>query len=828
MGRVEPDGCDVFPQKGRVMVGLLFVAGMICQWLAIGAAGDLPAPQAVGPQDQSRWVRWAVPLPKQISIDRMVELPAAEVRLRLRAGAGEIEKNAARGLIDLFRSRANADLRTGTFEVLMGVCDAQGRLEDVSYPEVASLLNRLPNREQAYAIRSMESRRLVLLALDERGVYYAAQTLRQILEGQFSLGRVRMPLATITDWPDLSERGEWGGNVVDEIPWMAGLKMNLVEAHVTLKVGPDGRGIAKTNPERVELARLNALKHVPIITHLDQLDESGIYTLFPNLKGKGKSAQHSAYPEVKVPCLSQPKLFDILSDWMICLAGQKGVNDICAWLTEHELQCECANCRRCGQYVLETRAIVKAWEQARRVYPNLNLRILLTQGSYSTNDQVVAEIPPAVGVTYYHGGRTYDSSRDAMIYPSLEAFAARGRWLGCYPQLTASWRIVCPWSGPQFIRYRMTEFANKKLQCVCGYATPSNRAYDFNVTAAAEWSWNAKGRNEHEFAAAWATRRGMKDPDAVADWAVLLGPVGWDVYGSGIPYPHFFGNVAEIVSKHWRPKLGEGVYRYFPSVEHMENDLAICRRAMEIARRVDSPLLIAETRTIEGFVGMVRHLYDIQRITAAKPPIPESHRMELQNAVAGLARAQAQATGGLRQWEVTVGGNFWKGRFVDTLNVIDQTAMSVAGATERYGIGNTVRANLPTAIGKWATEDFAKDEQITKMWEVTSSVKSPGRYEVAFTHDSGWWGLTIHRVALASAPAGHGGSLAEIIADTHKGVAGHENSMNAYTLDLPKYDATRRYFVVAIIKGTSSRGKPANRQGCNGTVRMRNLISAPQ
>ena len=46
--------------------------------------------------------------------------------------------------------------------------------------------------------------------------------------------------------------------------------------------------------------------------------------------------------------------------------------------------------------------------------------------------------------------------------PSLNEFqkqyAKDGGWLGCYPQLTASWRIVCPWSAPQFIKARMTEF----------------------------------------------------------------------------------------------------------------------------------------------------------------------------------------------------------------------------------------------------------------------------------------------------------------------------------------------------------------------------------
>ena len=101
--------------------------------------------------------------------------------------------------------------------------------------------------------------------------------------------------------------------------------------------------------------------------------------------------------------------------------------------------------------------MLDAWRLAREEHPHVQLRILLTQGSYSTNDKVLAEIPPEVGVTYYDGGRTYDSSRDPMIYPLLEKYAAAGHWLGCYPQLTPSWRIVCPWPSTRIPLFALVE-----------------------------------------------------------------------------------------------------------------------------------------------------------------------------------------------------------------------------------------------------------------------------------------------------------------------------------------------------------------------------------
>jgi hypothetical protein len=108
----------------------------------------------------------------------------------------------------------------------------------------------------------------------------------------------------------------------------------------------------------------------------------------------------------------------------------------------------------------------------------------------------------------------------------------------------------------------MQEFVDKKLKCLCGYATPNNRFYAFNVMAAAEWSWNAHGRSEREFASAWATRRRIADADKAAEWALMIGQVGWDVYGSEIPYPWFW-RMGDVFAKRKALQLGTGMLRYF-------------------------------------------------------------------------------------------------------------------------------------------------------------------------------------------------------------------------------------------------------------------------
>ena len=464
---------------------------------------------------------------------------------------------------------------------------------------------------------------------------------------------------------------------------------------------------------------------------------------------------------------------------------------------------------------------------AQKKCPHLRLRILLTQASYNTNDKVLAEIPPEVGVTYYDGGRTYDSSRDPMIYPLLEEYAAKGRWLGCYPQLTASWRIVCPWSGPQFIKYRMTEFVQKKLKCLAGYATPNNRLYELNITAAAEWSWNSTGRDEREFARAYWTRKGVSDPEAAAEWAMVLGPVGWDVYGSRIPAHNFFGRAAGLVASRGKPKLGKkGMFRYFPSPEHMDHDLAVCDKAMAIAKRLDEPIMILETRVIRGYVQMVKAIYTLTtKISKGKMPT-YAERLVIHEAMSALVAAGMDTSEALKGWELVCGDGQRIGgsRLIDTVDVTEKTVSDIADSLVPLGIANTIKPYLRSEIGAWVTTDFDEGVHITKTFEVADVTTLPGEYRVGFKYTSGWNGLSISRVVLASAPANDPTKLVELSVDEHPGSAAHRNKANVYTVKLDKPDPAVRYFVVAKIRGACQFKQKPGRKGCNGSVWMQAVM----
>ncbi|MBM4087174.1 MAG: hypothetical protein FJ272_20480, partial [Planctomycetes bacterium] len=359
----------------------LVVAGVL--GLAVDLAAGAPVVSKAEPAAQ--WVRGVIPLPKEVKIEQQVTLPVANVKLTYGPGAGEPEQSAMWKLGSLFLEKAGVtSSKDRAFEVLLGVCDAQGRIGDVSVPD-ASRLKELPNREQAYLIRPVGENRLVLAALDARGVFYAALTLRQVLEGRFRGDDVTIPLATITDWPDMAERGEWGCSSSRDVEWMAERKMNLVEFHTEHRVDAQGKPVTSIAQSLLRRGQLNAVKMVPIISHINHLASRGVFAAYPELRGKGKAAVWTGEgAELYAPCASHPKLREVLAGWMAGYASHGNVRDICCWLGELTLRCECENCQKLGQFALEARAFVEAWQLARKQYPDLRIRILLSQGSYAT------------------------------------------------------------------------------------------------------------------------------------------------------------------------------------------------------------------------------------------------------------------------------------------------------------------------------------------------------------------------------------------------------------------------------------------------------------
>ncbi len=625
------------------------------------------------PKNQKiQWLNYVIPLPKEVAIERQLECPLSQVRVRVRENASDVECYAAKKLAKILKKKIND--RSGAFEILLGVCDANGMVQGLHIPQAAKL-NDLPNRQQAYYVTPHGENRLVVTALDEKGLFYGAMTLKQLIEPMIKFGKARIPLCEITDWPDLAERGRWGRNhkeienpafIDNDIEWFALVKLNLIEAmQLPYEFGENDEILVWFDADKLELAHLNAIHYVPTIRHLDRLAANGFYDVFSEIEGQGKKAHALAGNGSKciAPCTSNPKLAEILGKWFTKIAAYEYVDEIMCYLSEHHVQCQCEQCAEGNQYVGEARAIIKAWRTAKEQYPDLRLRILLTQGSYETNDQILRVVPPQVGISYYHGGYTYRSSKDPLIDSLLADYAAKGRWLGCYPILTPSWRIVCPWSCPQYVRFRCRELVDKKLSNVAWFKQENRRLHDFNLTAAAEWSWNVRGRNEREFTIAWATRKGIKNPQLVADWAEQIGPASWNLYGAGFPF--VFANQPEkkTIQVSRKANFGQGIYRYWDSLDALQNDIRVTEKALDVIKQTGHRPLIAETKVINGYLRVVRYIALASNWTPETAPD-----------ISELKKACRQVNRGLKAWvgSMQIGPARREQQFAETMGITDQ------------------------------------------------------------------------------------------------------------------------------------------------------------
>jgi len=797
--------------------GLLAAVALSVAAVTAGGA----EPHSVSASAAKTWLRSMIPLPKEVKIARSVKVAQDGVKLTV-TDDSPLGRQAGKRLQDLFLEKAGVDGLSGAeFEVVLGIVGADGKVGGIDVPEAARLRD-LPNREQAYLIRPIGEKQLVLAALSPRGLFYAVLTLEQLLERQFVHSDVSIPLAVISDWPDLAERGLWGGTSVRDLEWLAEMKMNMIEFHSPQEVTEAGVAEASISPVVLRRGRANAVTMIPIISHINHLGRRGAYRAFPELRGKGEKAKakETSGAIMYAPCASNPKLTEILAGWMKAFARSEGVRDICCWLGELKQHCECEDCAKTGQFALEARAFVKAWRLARKDVPDLRIRILLTQGSYNTNDKVLSEVPPELGVSYYDGGRTYDSSKDPMIYPLLEEFAAKGRWLGVYPQLTPSWRIESPWSGPQFVKARMQEFVDKKLTSLTGYVVIDNKMNDFNVTAAAEWSWNAHGRDEAEFARAWATRQGIKAVDRVAEWALKLGAAGWDIYGARLVERYFFrsARIKQAILSRAAPAFGDGMLRYIPDLAYLQRNAAECRDAVRLADQVGAPGMVAESRVIESYYRMLESIVTIQTLLSGNPSISLAVRRQLQDAANALAVAGAGNVMALRDWERAVRVGAGGGRFMDSLKSSGDTVAVAVKALERFGVRAPELFASPQTVAQWTLKDFREKARREMVVEITEHVKAPGDFLVSFDYTRGWNGLHMWRAALAESPRDDADARTDLSADEHEGFAGYRSNGNVYRLKLEKHDPAKRYWLVADVRGTRPQDQKPGRVGCYGDI----------
>ena len=642
------------------------------------------------------WINNLLPLPRDVSIATWVSYAPAAVSVRTRPEAGDVELQAAAELRQLFIDKAGVEPNGHDFQILLGVVDADGILDATAVD--ARPLRNVPNRDQAYLIQPDGNARLVLAALDGRGVYYATQTLIQLLERTVSSDSVSIPLATVRDWPDIEERGLWNfPDVAEWIPWMASLKLNYGKMADTrlATVERDRPNKADIDVDLMRSAARRAFNYVPYILHLNFLHDVGLFRAYPELAGKGDGAlagryfAHKQGNQHRAPCASQPKLVEILTEWMESIAAQ-GAHEISCWLSERPAQCGCPSCTAIGQFVLEARAFTAAWRKAQERFPELQIRLFLSTTTSERDHQVVAEAPAGVKIERACAGwleRFPNHPRDLIANPLLDRSAVEGRWVASYDvPIGAFGRVDTPeYKLPERSAHRIRDYVEQLIarRFSGAYGMLAWQAFareicGFNIAALAEWSWNGGGRDEEAFTTAWARRSGYDDPERVGRWAALIGPIEFDVYDSDFPFCYSWGQAIEMVDRRDRPVLGEGMFRYYASTEDFEHKKAVCTEALELVSDESYADLAHETDVVRSYIGLAESIFHIADLVAAVDLTDAPAQTQLLKAVTTLERAGADNASAIHTWRSGLGPEPWHYRVHDAIQGTEHTVAEIA------------------------------------------------------------------------------------------------------------------------------------------------------
>jgi len=777
----------------------------ICQFLVV-TIGKKPmifriiAMNKNSDKDFNEWLKRIIPLPKMIIIKEIKHFNINEIGIVHQLNLSPSLQTAC-NLLSRFAQSKDANPKFSIRLVLNE--DEQPIISDLS------------SDDQAYAIEPQEDG-LMLIGNTHVGLLYAALTLSQII-GEPRETEVGVPIVRIIDFPDISERGQWGGNSASDINWTHQWKLNVVESSAGLGIDENGKAYASISRDLIQQGKELGVKIVPFIPHLEQIAQgSGIANRKDIISTPDPS---KPLPSDYIPgiCMSSQATTELIGEWLAEIARIDSVSDIMVWLSEDRAPCFCEKCIGKEPFILEVKCIVKAFEKAKEINPAIHLRILLTQGSYAVNDKVLEAVPEDVGVTYYDGGRTYDSSHNPMIYPLLEEYASKGRWLGVYPQLTNAWRSVFPWTAPQFIQYRAKEFAIKHLSCVIGYVVPSNRFFEFNVTAWGEWTWNSSGRTPEEFAKAYAITNKICDPDIFAEWALIAGEVGWVLAESRL-FLHLI----------YDPALGMRGERPF-DMRFQKSDLinpedpksltSIAREAVEIAHKAGVPDMIDESEAVLAAIYVLPILRDISKIRLKANTNPEtSDKDHLEFALSRLDLCASVIQTRLMCWGKRIclkDGSSLPSRLRDTSNVLLRTCDIGWELADSMGVNNPNPQYRVKKLYSWNARDFESNPSVKLKFDITEIVsRNFGSYDITFTYDGGAYGTDVERIAVFSENI----LLSE--SQDLKVRASIWERWHEMRIEIPRVHLDKRLFLTIELTGIPA-DAPEDRRTCSGSIGIR-------
>ena len=559
---------------------------------------------------EKEWFNYTLPLPHEITINARNILSPANIGVKLSPEAGDIEKNAVSELKQFFIEKTGTGLSGTEFIILVGIPDTNGKIDKIEVNNINRLKN-LPNHDQSYIIQSMGENKLVIAALNPKGIYYGLQTLRQLLMKNINSDSVAIPLVSITDWPDLSERGSWCGSFDNEsVLWYSQFKLNF-HNHSPIDTFNFIRNITgspewaiKVNGKDLELARQHAFNRLSISSHFNfEIWYRFYQNYYPELIGKGERSYQKANGQpannktFRCPCASNPLFEDVLASKMLAAAAA-GIKEQSFWTTEFWGQCECDKCKNENQYVLETRALLRALRRVQEKYPDYKIRIaysiskLHSDGTIcrelpaDTMEKVVAILPPDVDVE--RACFALKSKEGKYIDPPFDQLTDKGNKLFSYRLPTLGRNTLCSYGSDS--QKVISDILERKWHG--GYAfrylsenkINSGSYLAFQLAAIAEWGWNNKGRDIRQFAIAWATVNQYSHPIKFGDLIEIIAPFANNLRLNFVSQQNNIKNAF----------LGKIAWPFSINGENMPK----LHNALRLAKEINQPRWILEVETI--------------------------------------------------------------------------------------------------------------------------------------------------------------------------------------------------------------------------------------
>lgn len=642
----------------RFLFPLLFLS------LMLGLAGASCLAQAVpiGSDEALAWQRHLIPLPRTIAISAKTQLDPFAVAVYAPASPDIVVTQACTELresMGIPGSTPNPSTPAFTLTLQIGGAES-------------APLTSLKNSDQAYRIlRESGDTGLRIVALSSRGLYYGAKTVQQLLAAYGVADSVQMPLLTVTDWPELKDRGVWGNDSFNLTRWMGDRKLNFQEQIASLSFDGSCTPIGASRTGGYEKIYTEgpfyALEPCLVVLHLEQLTGTGVFTCYPELVAVSGAA--GAW------CYSQPAAVNVLGKWIADLKSIPYCQDVDVWMAESistTQGCKCASCKLVNRNVLEARTIVSAWKKAMQTVGPMGLRVLTSEKTRPDHAALVTELSkdPTVKIWHYDSLITYMVSEMPIVDPSFASYAASGHYVGEVPQISASTKCFGPFTSPQFVRYRAQEFKNKNISGVMAYPSPSILYTLMNSDALAEWSWNPDGRSVREYSISYAVRNGYSDPEMFADWCELMGPVSWDVLGSEFPRGILRSNancgpIATALKNETLPALGQ-TNGYFPApwgdidtIAQFNADVANATKALDLAKKMGIPEFYYESLVTHGYITALRALYELN-ILIVNNYVAPANRPAAANYFYIYCSGMNQARQALQDWEMAIAGRIYR------------------------------------------------------------------------------------------------------------------------------------------------------------------------